>query len=375
MTSLEDDLRTDLARVAARAPSLPGMAGTALARGRRVRRRRRAAGAALAVVAMAGGAGLVAGFDRPTVEPTVAAARLQGPPRVATFTTQQSGLLTFRVGEREVVQPLAAGPPLAQVGADVLLVDDAAQLVLLSADGQRRVVARGLASTAAAVSADGRRAAMVVEGVGQDAGGTVLQEVAVPDGRVLRRTVVAPELTGAGTIVPTGYAGQSVLLRRDGPDSLLWGPGEPTVQEVSDVVWLAGSAATADDPQGRVVLRREGARCSEVRALPLGTGATWELCRELAADFSPDGRLLLATNAVGDGLVVRDAADGHMLRELEVPEGLRAYGWESDGATLHTTVDGDRTVVVRCVVRTGRCAEAASFPGTGTIPQPVTPTG
>lgn len=379
MTSLEDDLRTELARVAGRAPALPGLAASALVRGRRARRRRAVAGTAAGVAAVAVAVvGVVAGAGLVRPEPDLSgrfAAPPVGPPAVAVYTGQGAGELTRWVADDVVTGKLGATStrPVASLpDGRVLLVDEQGRLRLLGlGDEQGQVLVEGLQGPAA-VASDGRRAAVVVE----DAGTLVVKEVSVPSGRELRRAVLAVELLGVqGSPVPLAYAGDSVLLVREGGGTVLWSPGQGTVGGASgSEAFLGGSAATADAPGGRVVVRREGS-CAEVRALPPGTGTPWELCREPFIGFSPDGTLLLASNAVGDGLVVRDAADGDLLRAFEVPASLRAYAWESDGSTLHTTVDGDRTLLVRCAVLTGDCATVVTFPGTDRIPEPVPPAG
>jgi hypothetical protein len=66
-------------------------------------------------------------------------------------------------------------------------------------------------------------------------------------------------------------------------------------------------------------------------------------------------------DAVGLGLVVRDARDGAERRRFEVPRSVRAAGWESPDTVLYTSIDDDGTVVVRCQISSGRCRDAVAY--------------
>lgn len=127
---------------------------------------------------------------------------------------------------------------------------------------------------------------------------------------------------------------------------------------------------------GRGAFTVGDARCrTEVHQLRNGDGRPWKLCRETFVGFSPDGKAVLATDADGDTLDVHNADDGGVDRTFRAPDGLRAYGWESDNAVLYTTGGGARTLIVRCSVTTGKCMRAADFPYDDRIPQPVRSAG
>lgn len=362
---IEDDLRAALRDRVAAPPHTPALAETVLRRGRRVRARRRA-GTAVAVVLAVVGALSLARLDPPAPGP---ARSLDGPPRVPLFTGQDPATLTTwqdgRLRERPLDREL---PVLARTDGSVVVTLAGARggLALLQPDGALVTVADDLESTAVAVDPTGRRA-VVVAGRGSS---RVLQELAVPSGEVLRTVALALPLAAAGDpVLPVAYTDLGVLLtvgEGERQRAAVWEHGDgAVVGGLSYAQALGGSGSrgafrTTDDDRCR----------TEVAALTTG-GRTWRLCRETFASFSPDGRYVLATDAVGRGLVVRDASDGALVREVEVDGGTRAYGWEDARTTLHTTVKGDRTVVVRCDVPSGRCRTVASFPDVGRIPQPV----
>ncbi|MBW3638588.1 MAG: hypothetical protein KY451_01845, partial [Actinobacteria bacterium] len=127
-----------------------------------------------------------------------------------------------------------------------------------------------------------------------------------------------------------------------------------------DAVGGRGAFAVADD------------RCrTEVHQLRNGSGSPWKLCGETFAGFSPDGEAVLATDATGTALTVHDSGNGDVKRTLTVPTGPRAYAWESSDTVLYATVEGGRTVVVRCSISSGDCATAAEFFDLEGVAQPV----
>lgn len=139
---------------------------------------------------------------------------------------------------------------------------------------------------------------------------------------------------------------------------------------------VGGADANFSDDQdalgGRAAFSVRDGRCrTEVHQLRNGDGNPWRLCGETFAGFSPDGRAVLTTDATGRALMVRGADDGDLDRTFDVPERVRAQGWESSSTLLYTTTDGRRTVIVRCSIKTGACMQAAELPDSGQAPQPV----
>ncbi len=73
---------------------------------------------------------------------------------------------------------------------------------------------------------------------------------------------------------------------------------------------------------------------------------------------------------------MRDARYGDVRWKIDVRSGIRSHGWESDDTLLYTTsVETDRTVMVRCSVSSEECRTVASFPSTAWIPQPLETAG
>lgn len=381
MSRLEQDLREEFARQVAAPPPLPHLADAVLRRGKRARSYRAvaAAGATAVVVAFA----LSASSMLPSLvdpEPDIASAALDGPPQVPLYVGQEgvAEVLDWPGGTQrsrplgEPVQPVAQVP----AGLLVVLVDAQPALGLLGRDDDepRRLV-DGLAAESVAVSDDGQRAAVVVTA---DVGRR-LQEVELPSGRVLRSVELAsPTFADA---VPVAYSAGAVLLTvGEGSEqrSALWERGDNAVAAPLDGFTGAVGGSDAefssdrDAVGGRAAFTVRDDRChTEVHQLRNGDGSPWRLCGEVFIGFSPDGQAVLATAGDASMLLVHDADDGSITRTLEVPQGLRAYGWESDDTVLYTTRNGPKTVVIRCSVDTGACATAAEFPDNDSIPQPV----
>jgi hypothetical protein len=275
-------------------------------------------------------------------------------------------------------QAVAATP----LGVLLVTYDERPALSLLEPGAtEPRVLVPDLAATGAAVAADGSRATVVT------AGGTILQEVAVPSGRVLRTVPLGPPLLAPGeSALPVDYAGYAVLLalteqtaaRTVAARTAIWKPGDDgvvgTVGGLGDSLGAAPGlfAATRSTQERRLVPERDGG-CDVLVVARTGGGDVWPLCRERFVGFSPDGEHVLATNAVGDGLVVRDARDGDEVARFDELGHLMAYGWETSDTTLHTTAEDGITVIVRCSVSAERCEVAAAFPHDGRIPMPVSP--
>lgn len=382
MDRLEVDLRDEFARQVAVVPSLPQIADTALRRGRRARRRRAALVAAAGVGVLAVTLSLTSVVSPLTDRRAdVAAVPLDGPPRVPLFVGQTAEVLDWPDGVQRTRSVGESVVPVAQVPAGLLVVIGGTQpaLGLLgSEDETARVVVAGLAGEGVAVSDGGLRAAIVTNGEY----GRQLQEVELPSGRVLRSVNLAPPVFGFGEpVVPAAYSGQAILVNigeGGAQRTRLWeGNGDEVVGNLEGVVATVGGAdADFSDARdalgGRVAFTVRDDRCRiEVHQLRNGDGNPWSLCRETFAGFSPDGRAVLATDATGRALLVREADDGDLKRTFDVPEGVRAQGWESSSTLLYTTMDGPRAVVVRCSINSGACTQAAEFPDTGQIPQPV----
>lgn len=383
MSMLEQDLRDELARRLAAAPPLPHLTDTALRRGRAARRRRRAllAAAGASVVALGLGAtSLVPSL--PDLRRDVAAAALEGPPRVPMYLGQGKATLLDWPGGAERARSLDDGVlPVAQVPAGLLVVmgGPAPALGLLEASGaEPRALVAGLVGHSVAVSDDGQRATVVVL-LGR---GHRLQEVELPSGRALRSVALAAPAFGVDEPVqPVAYSGDAVLVNTGEGSrqrARLWERGDDGVVGDVDGVRAALDGADAgwsddrDAVGGRAAFAVAGGRCgTEVHELRNGDGNPWALCGEGFVGFSPDGRAVLATDATLRALVVHDADGGDVLRTFEVPGGVRASGWESDDTVLYTTVDAARTLVVRCSVDRGACATATELPFTDRIPQPV----
>ena len=376
MDSLERDLREQLERQVATSPALPMLAATALRRGRRARRRRTALVAATGVVAAAlvlGAISLVGPL--PDRRRDLAAAPVDGPPRVPMYLGQGGeDVLDWAGGRLRTRSTGGSWSPVAQVPSGLLVVLDGppSALGLLTDDAVTpRPLVADLTSREVAVSDDGARAALVVGSTPR----RTLREVALPSGRVLRSVPLGPTLAGTDEpAFPAAYSGDTVLLtvgegRRQ--RAALWEPGDDRV-----VRRLGGYLSAAGGTDGRAALAVADDRCRiEVRRVAEGDGGRWRLCREAFVDFSPDGRAVLATDAMVEALVVRAADDGAHLRTFRAPQGLRAYGWEGSESVLYTTVDEGRTVVMRCSVPRGTCSQATSFGFTDRIPQPVPATG
>jgi hypothetical protein len=385
MDRLEADLREEFAGRVATAPGLPALADTVMRRGRRARLRNRAVAAtglaAVAAVAVAAGSLLPSLSDR---APNVAAS-LQGPPRVPLYVAPGSGEIIDWVGGEQRTRAVGeSAQPVAQVPSGLLLVVlDAGQpaLALLSADeAEPSILVRGLhgEAVAVAVSDDGQRATVVIRSQAMPQ----LQEVELPSGRVLRSVGLGmPVFDPDRPLLPVAYSADAVLLTAgEGPAQFaaLWEGGDDAVVAPLDGFDAAVGGGDAkfssgrDAVGGRGAFRVGDARCrTEVHELRNGDGRPWKLCRETFVGFSPSGDAVLATDATGNALVVHDAANGDVDRTFQAPNGLRAYGWESDDTVLYSTVAGSRTLVVRCSVTTGTCMTAAEFPYTDRIAQPV----
>lgn len=370
MDALERDLRAQLRRQVETVPPV-SLADVVVRRGRAARRRRTVAGAlAVAGALSLGVAGVQALGDRR--EAGVPAASLAGLPRVPLSVVTSGGtgteLLDWPGGVARTRLLAEQGAIVAVVPAGVLLVDPSGLSLLAPDAEQPRLVVAGVQPFVALAPGGGR--AVVVAGEG---GGRVLQEVELPSGRVLRALPAGPALLPADQpLVPVAYTGAGVLLTAGEGDAqrpLLWEPGDGgVVGELSGYAAVEGGAG----PRGAFRVTDDDRCRVEVAELTTG-GRTWRLCREPFAAFSPGGRWVLATNADDAGLVVRDARDGSLVRTIDVPGGTRAYAFESEDAVLVTTVEDDRTVVLRCAVRVNRCATAVEFADTDRIPLPVPP--
>jgi hypothetical protein len=197
-------------------------------------------------------------------------------------------------------------------------------------------------------------------------------DLVLVDGRA--RGIVARDLvTGA----LGRHAGDAVLLaigEGGGGRAARWEPGPDQV-----VGSLSGStgalAAAARDGVGLLALTTGDDRCRVRVTLVRDGDQGWALCREPFGDFSPDGELVLATDAVGEGVVVRDSRSGEEAFRHGAGTPLRSYGWESAGSLLYAAAEGDDTVVTRCVVATATCSPVLTLPGVDRIPQPVPPRG
>jgi hypothetical protein len=382
MNHLEKDLRDEFARRVAVTPSLPHLTETALRRGRAARRRRRVlvAAAAVGVVAVA----LSSTSLKPTLpdrSAEVAAAPLEGPPRVPLFVASgPAELLDWPAGALRS-RPLADDvQPIAQVPGGILVVIGGAQpaLGLLASDADEpRAIAAGLDGPSVAVSADGRRAAIVtVTGYSR-----LLQEVELPSGRVLRTVVlVPPTFSYAEPVEPVAYSAGAVLVnvgKEDQQRTWLWEGNEDHVVGKIDGARSTVDGADADFSDDRNAIGGRAAwtvrdkACGTVIHELRTTGDRWRLCQERFVAFSPDGETVLAMNPAGNALLIHDADGGDVKRTFDVPQGLRASGWESDDTILYTTTEGPRTVIIRCSVHRAACATAVEFPYNDRIPQPV----
>ncbi len=377
MDHLEQDLRAEFVRRVATLPGLPGLAEAAVRRGRRARRRRAATATcatSFVVVFALAAASLLPSSGR---RADIAAAALAGPPRVPVFLAQ-GGVVDWVDGERRTRQ-IGEARPVAQVPAGLLVVAGfPLALGLLGADGEQpRILMAGLAAGAVAVSDDGRRATVAAPS-GQ------LRELELPSGRVLR-TAFAPQSYAGEPVLPVAYSGGAVLLtigEGSRQRSALWERGDDQVVGALDGFGGVLGGADADFSGDRDAVGGRGAfavpndRCrTEVHQLRNGDGSPWKLCGETFAGFSPDGEGVLAADATGKALVVRGSGDGDVKRTWTVPTGPRTYAWESSATVLYATVEGDRTVVVRCSVRSGDCATAAEFFDLEGVPQPVRSVG
>lgn len=364
MDRLESDLREEFARRVATPPSVAHLADAALLSGKRARRRRRAvvgssAAAVVVVVALAMTSLVPRLTDRSS---DVAAASLKGPPRVPMFIGQDGEVIDW-VGGTMRVRQLRDAWPVAEVPSGLLVVTGSPlSLGLLGSDDTPHILFRGLGFEGAAVARDGRRATVVV-----GAGG--LREIELPSGRLLRSV----DDVGQGEqVIPVAYSARAVLLTAgEGTKqyAMVWHSGGDGVVAVLDGAAAAEDGADADFSNERDAVGGRGAfavredRCrTEIRQLRAAAGPLWRLCREPFAGFSPDGGAVLATNALGTGLIVHRASDGRVLRTFEADRGMQAHAWESNDAVLYTTVKRDRTVIVRCSIRSGRCATAAELP-------------
>jgi hypothetical protein len=382
MDRLEADLREEFARRVATAPGLPALADTAVRRGKRARLRHRAAAstgiAAVAAVALAAGSLLPTQDDR---QPTVASS-LQGPPRVPLYVGQSGELIDWVGGEQRTRILDESTQPVAQVPTGLLLVtvaDGQPALGLLGADdAEPRILVRELQGEAVAVSGDGTRATVVVR--------SVLQEVELPSGRVLRSVALAPPVFDVNRPPrPVDYSADAVLLTvGEGASqyAALWEGGDDAVIGRLDGfdATVGGADATFSSDRnaigGRGAFSVGDARCrTEVHQLRNGDGRPWKLCRETFAGFSPSGDAVLAADATGEALIIHDADDGDVDRTFRAPDGLRAYGWESDETVLYSTSAGSQTLVVRCSVTSGSCSTAVELPYDDRIPQPVRSAG
>lgn len=354
--------------------------------GRRARLRNRAVAttgiAAVAAVALAAGSLLPSQNDRHSNF----AASLEGPPRVPLYVGQSGEVIDWVGGEQHTRTLGESTRPVAQVPTGLLLVTvDAEQpaLALLgTADAEPRILVRELHGQAVAVSDDGRRATVVVRSPALPQ----LQEVDLPTGRVLRSVVLAPPVFDPNRpLLPVAYSARAVLLTAgEGPGQFaaLWEGGDDAVVAPLDGFDAAVGGADAEFSSSRDAVGGRGAfmvsdeRCrTEVHQLRNGDGRPWKLCRETFVGFSPDGDALLATDATGNALVVHDAADGDVDRTFQAPDGLRAYGWESDDTVLYSTIAGSQTLIVRCSVTSGNWLTAAELPYNDRIPQPVRSAG
>lgn len=371
MDHIEQEVRAQLGRAVETTPLLPGLADRVIRSGRRQRRLRTAAvtGTVLAAVVLAGVQLVPTARDRAWTSP----ATPSGPPKVPFMVVQgTSEILDWNDGtlrSRSIGEAL----PITAVPAGVLLVTGGAtaELALLPETGtSSQIIARGLEPNSVAVADNGDRVS-VVSGVGAQ---RRLRELQVPSGRELRSVSVGPPLVAIDEpVLPVGYSGSQVLLtlgegttRR----TALWDPGDDQVIGTLDG-FTSALGGTSSDGDGRAAFTVDDDRCG-VAVVQLRNGMpSWPLCREHFAGFSPDGEAVLSTNATDDALIVHDSDDGDTERTLPVPSGLRAYGWESNGTVLYTTVHENATVIIRCMVKSGRCQTAATYPGTDRIPQPL----
>lgn len=375
---LERNLRAGLTRAVESAPPLPRLTDEVVRRGRHARRRR-VAGAAAAVAAVAAAAvvvtvpPLIGGPDaRPAAVPT-------GPPAVPLWVAQDGGRILDQYAGALRSRPIGTAVPIAAVPSGILLDSGGSEqpyaapsLQLLGPDDvrPRTVVADITGGGAVAVAADGGRA-VVVTGAAQR---RELREVDVPSGRQVRSVPIAPPLAGpAEAVRPVGYAGGAVLLTiGEGAQAraAVWEAGDDQV-----IGPLSGRTAAVEgatrDGTGLLALRTDDDRCGIQVVQLLDGGPGWRLCREPFAGFAPDGGHVLATNAVADGIVVRDSRSGDEVFRHDAGRPLRAYGWESAGSVLYTAAEDGDTVVTRCVIATGDCSPVLTVPGTDTIPQPV----
>ncbi len=385
MDRLEADLRQEFSRRVTTAPGLPALADTVVRRGKRARLRNRAAAttgvAAVAALALGAGSLLPSLTDR---QSDVAAA-LEGPPRVPLYVGPSGELIDWVGGDQRTRTLGESAQPVAQVPTGLLVTVDAGQpaLALLGAeDAEPRILVRDLHEQAVAVSDDGRRAAVVVRSPALPQ----LQEVELPSGRVLRSVVLAPPLFDPNRpLQPVAYSADAVLLTAgEGPSQFaaLWEGGDDAVVARLDGFAAAVGGADAEFSSSRDAVGGRGAftvsdtQCrTEVHQLRNGDGRPWKLCGETFVGFSPDGDAVLAIDATGKALNVHDADDGDVERSFQAPDGLRAYGWESDDTVLYTTGAGARTLIVRCSITAGRCTTAAELPYNDRIPQPVRSAG
>jgi hypothetical protein len=386
MDRLEADLRQEFARRVTTAPGLPELADTAMRRGKRARLRNKGAAstgiAAVAAVALAAGSLLPSQNDR---QPSIAAS-LEGPPRVPLYVGQSGELIDWTGGQQRTRALGEAAQPVAQVPMGLLLVTVGAgqpALALLGADdAEPQILVRDLHGQTVAVSDDGTRATVVV----RSPAFPVLQEVQLPSGEVLRSVVLAPPVFDPNRpLQPVAYSSSAVLLTAGegaGQFAALWEGGDDAVIARLDGFDAAVGGADAQFSGDRDAVGGRGAftvsdeRCrTEVHQLRNGDGQPWQLCRETFVGFSPDGEAVLATDATGTALIIHDADDGDVDRTFPAPDGLRAYGWESDNSVLYSTSADSRTQVVRCSITTGKCMTAAEFPYNNRIPQPVRSAG
>jgi hypothetical protein len=365
MDRLEQALREDLARQVRTAPQAPGLAERAVTGARRSRRTRVALGAA-AVVATVGG---VVAVVPPLVDgrdgPPAPAAQLDGPPRIAVLTAEGDlvdwGDGVRRQRTREIdVTPIAAVPDgVVAIAGDPGM--RALTLLFLNGDSPQGL-ADAVLGDSAAVSADGKRAAVMT---GTAGGARQLVEVRLSDSKVLRTVPLAPPLVSDGELArPVAYSDDRVLLSiGDGPRerAAIWEPGDDHVIGVLD-----GFAGTLDGSHGRGAFLPQDPECS-VEVTRLRDGASsWRACGNAFAGLSPDGEAVLEVQDPAT-LVVLDADDGKVRRRIGVPADAQSPVWESEGAVLYASPTATGTEIVRCSVDSGVCATAATLPETSTL--------
>jgi len=259
---------------------------------------------------------------------------------------------------------------LGRVGRDYLLQTAGPDfmryaVMLVRRDGSRRVLQRFGQRTTPVPSADGRRLALVT----LDRPNTRIRVVRTRSGKLVREAT----FPSYGAEV-SDYGDRRMVVTGVNSRTLWWDP------VTGRRLLIVPRSASADIAANRLVVSiphptTQYEECVKLVELRRPTVELWRSCQDRPQFFSPDGRRMVTTSILADGLgpsvIQVRRVDGKVLRTYRPPSFFGFVEWETNHSLLLQPIGSRYAAAVRCFVG-GECRRASRlYKGFGDNPEPL----